>query len=310
MKRIISIILSLAILASALSITSMLSVSAEDNTPAEQTAYRVSDTYLFKSPDTGTWLDWLYKDADLSSASAGVEAYKNGGLYLLNGPYTTAKMLDRYNAPETSVENFEWAFTYAGVGSKNTYQVDYYMFHVNKDSVYRDMALYDGVSSTNAGLASARNLFVLARSCKDTDDGLKAGAITVLQPTFDEDGKPLGLRPISYTEKSGKIIPDESAYITFKDIVHTDPISGLFSLKITLMGDKLTVNIITDPTRSPNGKEEVKSKTFTLSEEALKAAPAGDFVVSTATQQASNNKRSAMLGNITIREIDKVSDTV
>lgn len=314
MKKLISIILAVSVFVSAFSFVSLIFVSAEDTLSSQSSEavgyYEVAETPIYESPATGNWKDWFFIDTALSasnaSAAAGSGSSADGRVTLSNGPVTSTEILDRNHAVKTELTDFEWQFTFAGIGQMASNQVDFYMFHVNDDSDYEAIAKYDG-GAGNAGFAEAENLFVIARSRRDTNDGLKQNAFTILQPTFDEDGNSLGLRPISYTESGGKIVPEENAYMSIPGTDIAD-INTFMTIKATLKGSELTLTLSIDPTRNQTGEWYTVEKTFTLSDEALKAAPSGDFVVSSA-KRASGTGTVCHYKNMTVKEIKLVSST-
>ncbi len=308
MKKIISVILSVAVLISALTITSQMFASNGAKAQAAELKgyYEVADTYLYQSHTTGNkGNEWFFIDTALSASNASLGTSSDGRVTLTNGPITSMEILDRNNAVKTELEGFEWKFTFAGIGQVSSNQVDMFMFHVNDKSDYEAIAKYNG-DAGNAGFADAKNVFVIARSRRSTDDGLKANAYTVLQPTFDKNGNSLGLRPVSYTEASGKITPNESAYLEFPS--DSKDVSSWRDITIALEGNKLTITVYIDASRTNSGVAQTVSKTFTLSDEALAAAPKGDFVVSSPRRPSNANGTVSNYKNMTIKEIRFVSD--
>ena len=260
---------------------------------------------MFESSVTGNFKDWLFIDKTLSASNASLAAGSgnsaDGRATFTNGPITSLPILDRSNSVKTEISDFEWQFTFAGIGQVNTNQVDFYMFHVNDKSDYETIAKYKGGSGA-AGFANAKNVFVIARSRRNTDDGLKQNAFTIMQPTFDKDGNSLGLRPISYTETNGKIIPDEIAYMSLPGTDIAD-INTFMTINATLTGNKLTLTLSIDPTRNTTGDWYTVSKTFTLSDEALNAAPKGDFVVSSARRPNDADGTVCIYKNMKVSEV-------
>ena len=64
MKKIISVILSVAVFVSALTITSQMFASNGAKAQAAEVKgyYETADTYLYQSPTTGNWKDWFFID--------------------------------------------------------------------------------------------------------------------------------------------------------------------------------------------------------------------------------------------------------
>ncbi len=308
MKKIISVILSVAVFVSALTITSQMFASNGAKAQAAEVKgyYETADTYLYQSPTTGNWKDWFFIDTALSASNATLGTSNDGRVTLTNGPITSMEILDRNNAVKTELEGFEWEFTFAGIGQVSENQVDMFMFHVNDESDYEAIAKYKG-DAGSAGFADAENVFVIARSRRNTDDGLKKDAFTIMQPTFDNNGNSLGLRPIEYTESQGKIIPAESAYMSLPSTSIAD-INTFMTIKATLKGNELTLQLSIDPTRNTTEKWYYLEKTFTISDEALAAAPKGDFVVSSPRRPSNADGTVSHYKNMTIKEIRFVSD--
>ncbi len=174
---------------------------------------------------------------------------------------------------QTYTEDFEWSFT--EVGKSTTWRrpdtLIGYFFHVNDNSMVDAIYDYNYYDGTTAGLKDLRNCFAVVYSYEDTTDGLKGRAFTVLQPAYDEQGNPLGLRPISYTLKGSNIIPDESAYLYVDDTGLRQEWAKDITLR--LEGNLLTVKY--------DGAQDGKTgeKFFFLSEDELAKNPSGDFVI-------------------------------
>lgn len=179
------------------------------------------------------------------------------------------------NVDKDYVTDFDWTFN--EVGRSTTWRrpdtLNVYFFHVGEDTDYSSISGYNNYNGDTVGFSGVKNCFAVVYSYKDTTDGLKAKAFTVLQPEYDNNGNCLGLFPIKYTKNSttGAIIPDESSYLFVDD-------TGLRqewdkNITITLTDNILTVKY----NATQDGKSG--SKNFKLSSESLAKAPKGDFAI-------------------------------
>ncbi len=294
MKKIISIILSLALLATCLltiPFTTQAKVNGAWNSSEVFNAtkfYEANQTYwmgIDKASSLNQTAGVRYR-YNTSDAPTGLNA-------MYNGAAVTLPIIENANTVDngtrkTDIKSFNWEFSYRGPAGTDSNTQDrktitsYFMFHVDKDraetpSVYGpDMFNYDG-GKTSAGLDNMSGFFaVVYRGNGGTStDGLMENAFNVIQPTL-VDGEWV-MRPIEYTESNGVVTPAESSYV--KDTAGI--VKREMAISIKLEGNTLTLKVV--------HSWATYEKVFKLSQDALDAAPSGDFAFAGSQISVANN---------------------
>ncbi len=280
MKKILSIFLSVLLI-----VTLICSTTVISNAMVHK--YELSKEELITFPAEKH--QWLKVDESVSHESGTLRFPNNDGrVEVSQGGIATMPIIETYNGlKETSynsdLTDFEWSFEYAINSNAASSSRLFFMFHVNENSKYgTDLVQYDS-NITTAGLDNASNFFAVVyngKSLNASSDGIAKGGFTVLQTTKVGDG--YAMRPLKYTETDGVITPDASSYISFADNYNTNSAIASFSkITMTLVGRHLTITLV--PGTGNNNWTGELSKTFILSEEAMTAAPSGDFVMAQST---------------------------
>lgn len=310
MKKLISITLAVALLATSLFLLPVMTSASDDivwddSNVLLATTNTATNTTVWVGPhadSTGTF-NIVGGATRIGSALRGNEI--KGTANFISSPILKFNSTNAAaNVTKTSVKSFKWDLKTLGYGNTTTRTdaAEGFFFHIGDNADYSAINKWNG-SYTKAGLRDIKNCFAVIYSRAGSTDGLKAQAFTVLQPEYNENGECLGLFPIKYTkDKDGNIIPDESSYLLVGDNVSQ---GSLKQITLTLKENKLTVkwdqsaNVDSWVSTLNNGD----TKEFALAEASLEGAPSGDFAMY--ADRASSEKIIAF-GAMTLTELASV----
>ena len=278
MKRILSIVLTLALLASCIVVTPIMQTSAETALPnLNNNEWAINDSYK-------TIFDTAANYPAPEHYNPNITATDNGGLWLgasnlssnvnnrahvyLGNWKTTGETLERNKISPSNVRDFEWTFDYKGTDKAGDGNIrSAFMFHTNDNS---DLSSYWNRNYAFSFMVWGSNWSyegTTANSTKTSD--AVPHSISLQVPVYSSSdasmmGKP---RPLNYTVVDGIRVPSEDSYLSLGNI----DLSKWVTITVKMVGTKITLTVV-------QGDISL-TKEFTVKQNDLSLAPTGDFAI-------------------------------
>ena len=278
MRKLFSIVLTLALLVSCIVVTPIMQTSAETALPnLNNNEWAINDSYK-------TIFDTATNYPAPEHYNPNVTATDNGGLWLgasnlsanvnnrahvyLGNWKTTGETLERNKISPSNVRDFEWTFDYKGTDKAGDGNIrSAFMFHTNDNS--------DLTSYWNRNYAFSFMVWGSNWSYEGTDaNSTKTSdavphSISLQVPVYSSTdasimGKP---RPLNYTVVDGIRVPSEDSYLSLGNI----DLSKWVTITVKMVGTKITLTVV-------QGDISL-TKEFTVKQNDLSLAPAGDFAI-------------------------------
>ena len=281
MKKILSIILTLAIIASAIFVLPLFSTNAEQTEKIENAYdWDIVDTYTnifdtatnYPAPEHVNTNIVTDTDAGLWLGAANLSANVNNRAHLYLGSWkTTNEILSRNKVTPSDVKDFEWTFDYKGTDTNGSGNVrSAFLFHTNSNS---DLTTYWTRNYAFSLMVWGKDWSYAGTNNQAATDYAMPHSIALQVPVYSPtdanmNGKPRPMGGYSKDATSGKYKHDSAdTYLELGDI----DLSQWATITIKMVGTKITLTV-------EQGNIKL-SKEFNVSENYLLNAPAGDFAI-------------------------------
>ncbi len=286
MKKLLSIVLTLALLISCIAVSPLIQTTAESSLPnLNNNDWAIKDSYK-------EIFDTVENYQAPGHVNPNIDPADNGGLWLgasnLSGDVnnrahvylgnwkTTGEILERNKISPSNVRDFEWKFDYKGTDIEGNGNIrSAFLFHTNDNSKITESSEGKQDAYWRRDYAFSFMVWGSNWSYEGTDanptktNDAVPNSISLQVPVYsstDESmmGKP---RPLNYTVSDNIRVPSEDSYLALGKI----NLSKWATITVKMVGTKITLTVEQDDIKL--------TKDFTVAQNQLSLAPAGDFAI-------------------------------